>query len=179
MPKDYARPRVSRKKPKPKPRAAKPKRPGFHGPSFSAGILLGGAVVVLGAYTPEFASKQLAKLPDYAPVEPTELVFEFHELLQNSEVPTNPEVYGNDAETPDTPREYVIQAASFRDVDDAEQLRAYLTLQALPVEMARVQLDSGAWYRVIVGPMATSVEANRVMTRLRDQNLSAIWIKRG
>lgn len=179
MPKDYARPSVNVKKPKPKKRPAKSKRPGFHGPSFSAGLLLGGAVVILGAYAPELAEEQLAKLPEATPQEP-EFVFEFDDLLRKSEVPTNPEVYASEADDdPDAVREYLIQAASFRHVDDAEQLRAQLTLEALPVDMTRVNLDSGIWYRVTVGPMTSSVEASRVMTRLRGQNLSAIWIKRG
>lgn len=177
MPKDYSRPRVKVKKPKPKKRPSK--RPGFHGPSFSAGLLLGGAVVILGAYAPELAQEQLAKLPEATPQEP-EFVFEFDDLLRNSEVPTNPDAYASEADDdPEAVREYLIQAASFRHVDDAEQLRAKLTLEALPVDMTRVTIDSGVWYRVTVGPMTSPVQANRVMTRLRSQNLSAIWIKRG
>ena len=77
------------------------------------------------------------------------------------------------------PRRFQIQAASFRRVEDAEQLRAKLMLQALPAQTARVELASGAWHRVIVGPIESEPEAKRVMNLLREQKLAAMWIKRG
>ena len=59
MPKDFAgRSSTARRKPsKPKNRrgAVSPKaRVLFHGPSFSSGAIVGGAIVILAAYAPEW-----------------------------------------------------------------------------------------------------------------------------
>ena len=44
---------------------------------------------------------------------------------------------------------YRVQAASFRKVDDADQLRALLLLQNLPVEMSTSQVNGQRWHRVV------------------------------
>ena len=72
-----------------------------------------------------------------------------------------------------------IQAASFRDADEADQLRARLLLQGLPVNLGQVVLDDVAWHRVTVGPIESAEKADQVMTRLREQNLSAMRINPG
>ena len=53
-----------------------------------------------------------------------------------------------------------------------------LILQGLAAATARVDLNSGAWYRVTVGPIESATEAKSVMNNLREQKLDAIWIKR-
>ena len=194
------------------------KRKGWHGLSFLAGILLGAGAVGLVALAPGMLSEQLAKLPAAARgQDDLEVVFEFPELLRKSEVPINPESYGDasatvnsaparrppatagrsqtasavkktppveaapveDASIQAAPAQIFIQAASFRDTGEAEQLRARLLLQGLPANMEQVELDDGAWHRVTVGPIDSADKANEVLNRLRQQNLSAIRINPG
>ena len=190
------------------------KRKGLHGPSLLAGILLGAGGAGLVVLAPGMLSEQLAKLPAVVPgSEDLEVVFEFPELLRQSEVPINPESYGDPTATvrippvqpppgnavpslpapaeatpivgapvqaaPPQAARFYIQAASFRDVGDAEQLRARLLLEGLPANMGQVLLEDGAWHRVTVGPIESAVEANKVMNRLRQNNLSAIRINPG
>ena len=192
------------------------KRMGLHGPSLLAGLLLGAGGVGLVALAPGMLSEQLARLPALAPgSDDLEVVFEFPELLRQSEVPINPESYGDPVATGRTPSvqppagnavtalpaparrgsspaetapvrgapvqaaRFYIQAASFRDVGDAEQLRARLLLEGLPANMGQVVLEDGAWHRVTVGPIESAAQANKVMNRLRQQNLSAIRINPG
>ena len=171
-----------------------------------AGILLGAGGVALAALAPGFYSEQFAKLPALMPgQDDLDVVFEFPELLRDSEVPIDPALYGDpqapapsagaDAAPPmaaspdeDAPlaapvparaARIFIQAASFRNADDADQLRAQLLLQSLPVKMEQVVLDSGTWHRITVGPLESPSEANNIMARLRQQNLSAIRVNPG
>lgn len=184
--------------------AGRGKGSAWHTPSFLIGALVGLAGGLAMTQAPSYLAEQVESLPAAAPLlasgETEELTFRFDDLLKNSEVPANPERYGPgapaespapasaDAAAPDQaqpirrqplqPQAFHIQAASFRRPEDAEQLRARLMLQALPAAVARVEIDSGAWHRVTVGPIDSAEEAKRIMNLLREQDLSAMWIKR-
>ena len=202
------------------------KRSGFSVGSFLGGLLLGGGGVLIAFEAPGLFTDQLAQLPELPPLEEPEIVFEFPEILRNSEVPADPDAYrspearrraeaeasaaaadqpGGDSQSeadaqpsseaqpdpeagpsPPAPQEaaaapetirFHIQAASFRDRGEAERLRARLLLEDLPAYIARVELRSGAWHRVTLGPIESRSEANRIMSRLRNLNLSAIQVK--
>ncbi len=176
MPKDY------RKSSRPKRRTQNKQPSAFlHGPSFVIGIVVGAILVIVGAYAPEFLEDQPAQVagtPEKA--EERKLEFEFPKILAESEVATNPEPYEVDLpdERSEVASEFLIQAASFRDADEAETLRAQLLLQDMPVSMTRVALKDGNWYRVTVGPYDSQTQAARALTKLREQNLRAIMLKK-
>ena len=178
-----------------KPRAATRRtQPSWHTPSFIAGILFAAAGFALVTQAPDYFSEGVAKLPSPRAVldgeESEQLDFKFTDLLEGSEVPAHPEKYGpalpaSLRAVPRAPRRRAderqpiyIQAASFRDLADAESLRAQLILQGLAAATERADLDSGAWFRVTVGPIESATEAKSVMNNLREQKLDAIWIKR-
>ncbi len=155
----------------------------FHTPSFSAGVILGAMVVLIAAYAPEFLSganseetkAQLAPTPETSP----EVTFEFDNLLRNSKVTADPGAYEVQGQTNEPGSiEYLIQAASFRHEAEAESLRAQLLLQDLPASTTSTRLDNAVWYRVTVGPFDSQVLAQRALTRLREQNLDALYIRR-
>ncbi len=170
----------------------------WHTPSFMAGILFAAAGFTLVTQAPDYFSEGIANLPDPSAVlegdESEQLDFKFTDLLEGSEVPAHPEKYGPALPLASDPpasqpseetapqanegQPIYIQAASFRDLADAENLRAQLILQGLAAATARVDLNSGAWYRVTVGPIESATEAKSVMNNLREQKLDAIWIKR-
>ncbi len=165
----------------------------WHTPSFMVGVLFAAAGFTLVTQAPDYFSEGIAKLPDPSAVlegdESEQLDFKFIDLLEGSEVPAHPEKYGPALPPASDPSEgaappanegqsIYIQAASFRDLADAENLRAQLILQGLAAATARVDLNSGAWYRVTVGPIESATEAKSVMNNLREQKLDAIWIKR-
>jgi len=142
-------------------------------------VVLGAIIVLTAAYAPEFLSSSPASRPSAAPEPSPEVTFEFDNLLRNSQVTTNPDAYaveGTEQETGSI--EYLIQAASFRREADAETLRAQLLLQDLPAQTTSTRLNNAVWYRVTVGPFDSQVLAQRAMTRLREQNLDALWIRR-
>ena len=183
MPKDFAgRGRATtnkRAKRKPNKRSTAKQRVLFHGPSFSSGALVGAAIIILAAYGPELieinetpANTTPPELADQPRVE-----FEFPDLLRNMEVTADPEPYAVPAEKrSDAPATYSIQAASFKSRRDAEILRAKLLLDDLPAKTTSSEVKGQVWYRVVVGPFQRRVEADRAMTRLREQKLSAIRI---
>jgi cell division protein FtsN len=183
MPKDFAsRPRATPTRKTRKPRKKPPATPNarvFHGPSFSAGALLGALLIILAAYLPNPLTPTGTNDPASAAEITEELTFEFHELLEQAQVPTDPTTYVDpESHMPDTGGEYLLQAASFRRAEDADKLRASLILMQLPAAMAKVQLDSGAWYRVLVGPFSSRTDAQRAVNQLREQNVPVMWVQK-
>ena len=170
-------------------RGQKPQRTVFHGPSFSGGVLFGGLLVLTGAYLPDLMphllpdsnAPEAAATVEQANAAPT-VRFVFDDLLRNNEVSSDPSVYvGQPSEGSATdiePEEYLLQAASFRSVDEANALRARLLLLDLPAATDSVALNTGRWYRVTVGPFESKSAAQRAMTALRERNISPMWIKR-
>lgn len=154
----------------------------FHAPSFSAGVVMGAVIVLGAAYLPELLGRDAGATPTTAPAskdEPRKLEFEFDDLLRNSRVVADPEPYASELphET-SVEEEILLQAASFRSREDADQLRARLLLQDLPATTSIIELSNGTWYRVTVGPFTSQVKAQRALTRLREQNLAAMWTRR-
>ena len=188
MPKDFARRagsstgRGSRntKKRQPAKRVSPKARVLFHGPSFATGALVGAAIVILTAYGPE-----LLQMSDTAPAaaeadttHPQPLEFTFPDALKHSEVAADPEPYAVPEEQKQSLHSiYSIQAASFRNKEDADQLRARLLLQNMQARTAASRVNGQTWYRVVVGPFQGRLEADRAMTRLREQGLSAIRLR--
>ena len=68
-------------------------------------------------------------------------------------------------------------SASFRDANDAQQLRAVLLLQNLPVELSSSNVKGQLWHRVVVGPFTRKLDAERARTKLREQDLPAILMR--
>jgi cell division protein FtsN len=50
-------------------------------------------------------------------------------------------------------------------------------LQNLPVEMSTSQVKGQRWHRVVVGPFARKLDAERARTKLREQDLPAILMR--
>lgn len=148
-----------------------------------------GAVMVLGvAYLPELLGSPMWQAADGAGAPATagaetaagageapQVEFEFDDLLRNSRVAANPEPYVSEPATERSePERILLQAASFRDRDDADRLRAQLLLIDLPAATEAITLSNGAWYRVTVGPFDSQVKAQRALTQLREMNIAAI-----
>ncbi|GAB2714513.1 SPOR domain-containing protein [Halomonas garicola] len=69
-----------------------------------------------------------------------------------------------DREAPTEPGHYMLQAASFREVADANELRSRLQNLSLLAKISEVKASGVTWHRVQVGPY----EDTRELTRARD-----------
>jgi cell division protein FtsN len=73
--------------------------------------------------------------------------------------------------------DFWVRADSFKQKDRADSLRGSLTLLNLPVEASSSEVNNQVWHLVSVGPYKKEVEAQRVVTRLRQENLQPSLVK--
>ena len=159
------------------PTRGKKKSTTFHGPSFSSGAIFGALVVLLAAYLPEWMATESS---DIAPAaaesrDTPKVTFEFPDLLKNGEIKVNTVPYQPSNRVEDSePAIYQVQAASFLNEGDANEMRARLILLNLPASVEINESTTGTWHRVILGPYERRVDANRALTKLREQGISGI-----
>lgn len=176
-----AKPAKKRSRPSARTARATPTRgkktASFHGPSFSSGAIFGAVLVLLAAYLPEWletppGSKEQAATN--APDAPS-VTFEFPDILKDREIPVDTSPYQTESsKQSDKPNSYKVQAASFRDRGEADELRANLLLSNLPADVVISDGDTGRWFRVTLGPFDRRVDANRALTKLRERGISGI-----
>lgn len=82
----------------------------------------------------------------------------------------------NEAAT-NTPGRYMLQAASFRQASDAEQLRSRLRNLSLLAEISEVKADGNTWHRVQVGPYEDTRELNRAQDLMNTQGIEPLLIQ--
>lgn len=75
------------------------------------------------------------------------------------------------------PKRYVLQAASFRELSDAEQLRGRLRNLSLLAQISEVQAGGDTWHRVQVGPYEDTRELNRAQDLMATQGIEPLMIQ--
>lgn len=157
----------------------------FHWGSFGAGIALGIAFTLAGALLPEWwGSRPVAANPPVPVASDSTPVtrFEFFERLPNEKIatrPDRPETKTRPPLTSEGTHEFLLQAGSFTNREDAERLRETLAQAGWNTETTTVTLSSGATrHRVIVGPFASSQDTQRAITQLRKQDVDALVLAR-
>lgn len=73
--------------------------------------------------------------------------------------------------------QFILQAGSFRQYEQADKLKASLALLGLEAEIQKVTVDNDTWHRVRIGPFTDRKELNVVRQRLEDNNINAITLK--
>ena len=88
-----------------------------------------------------------------------------------------------DSDTAFASGHYILQVASFRSMNDADGLKAQLTLLGFQPVVQTVAIDSDKkWHRVRIGPYADrdALEAARVRLRADGHdNPLVVWVKKG
>lgn len=109
--------------------------------------------------------------------------FDFYRMLPSFEV-VIPEQEPNVAR--DTvpqaivePGEYVLQAGSFSQYEDADRRRAELALQGIESTIQRVSIDDRTYHRVRIGPTRNLEQLNQQRARLRLANIDVLRIRLG
>ena len=105
--------------------------------------------------------------------------FDFYDRLKNISIPV-PEDTRTEIETaPKEDIEFLLQVASFRQAQDAEQLRAELILMNLEAHIEKAEVRNGeTWHRVLVGPFASRSYLAKARQTLLSNGHQALLLKR-
>lgn len=111
-------------------------------------------------------------------VETDEMQWDFYNIFPKSEVPIIEEYQKDGTKTVvASPTAWLLQAGSFRDPADADRLRAELILQGMNVFTREVESNGQSWHRVLVGPIPSELETDRLRRRLAEANIASITLK--
>ncbi|MBX5461058.1 MAG: SPOR domain-containing protein [Steroidobacteraceae bacterium] len=109
--------------------------------------------------------------------------YDFYEMLPNFEVvvPERDRDVKRDlpAARIERPGVYVLQAGSYRNLPDAERVRAQLALQGIESKVQRVAVDNDVWHRVRIGPISDLAELNRLRRQLQAAEIDGLVIRVG
>ena len=82
------------------------------------------------------------------------------------------------AEPPEAGVNYILQAGSFGNLEDADRLKAKLTLSGLETHIEKVAIEGkGAYYRVRLGPYASVEALDNASGKLAQLGIKALRIK--
>ena len=107
--------------------------------------------------------------------------FDFYEILPKFEV-VIPEVESEariDRATRavEEPGRYVLQAGSFRESTDAEQMKETLEVLGIQSSIQKVTIDADNFHRVRIGPTSDLDELNEVRRQLWNAQIESLLIK--
>ena len=73
---------------------------------------------------------------------------------------------------------YLLQAGSFRQLEDADRRRAELLLLGLQPEIEETSGDNGRWFRVYLGPFDSRSTMSRARSLTAGQDIDTLVLKR-
>lgn len=105
--------------------------------------------------------------------------FEFYKILPGSEEPITEQQLQKDVqEKPSSKDKYYLQAGSFKNAEDAENLKAKLAMLGMEANVQSADLsEKGMWHRVRVGPFTKIADINQVRASLLESGVDATLIK--
>jgi cell division protein FtsN len=104
--------------------------------------------------------------------------FQFYKILTDQQK-TTPVAPANQAKTTDKKQQaayepQILQAGSFPNIDDAENLKAKLALLGVEANIQSAAIkDKGVWYRVRLGPYKNADELNRARGFLKQNGVNS------
>jgi cell division protein FtsN len=102
-------------------------------------------------------------------------IFEFYDSLKNNEI-IPPGDASNKTMALKTP--YILQAASFQKVKDADALKAKLILEGLDVSIQQFNNKGEIWHRVLIGPYTDQDKMNQAKSTLAQHNITPIVLQK-
>lgn len=104
--------------------------------------------------------------------------FEFYKILPGAEEPVTEQQLQQVVPQPSSKESYFIQAGSFQNAEDADNLKAKLAMMGVEASVQVVDLaEKGIWHRVRVGPFADAGEISRVRASLQQNGIQTSLIK--
>ncbi|MEN9705990.1 MAG: hypothetical protein RLZZ393_1869 [Pseudomonadota bacterium] len=115
--------------------------------------------------------------------EPPPQQFDFYDKLLKDEVVPPEKGQGARREQPasriDQPGTYVLQAGTFREIEDAERARARLAKLGIAATLQRVSVDDDVWHRIRIGPIGNLDQLNRMRDQLHRVDIEPIVTRVG
>ena len=106
--------------------------------------------------------------------------FDFYYILPELEVsvPEQEIAKSNDPQSaPAEDVDYILQVGSFKQHEQADQLKARLALQGIKANIQSIRINDDTWHRVRIGPLQDIATLNRVNKQLKDNGFNAIIVK--
>jgi cell division septation protein DedD len=117
------------------------------------------------------------------PAEPAKPKFDFYTILPSKELVVP------DSEIKTRAREervgkakeskYILQAGSFKDFKEADQLRAKLALMGIESRVEKTKVGNVTWSRVRLGPYVRMSSVSTIRTRLRQNGIDVVVTEMG
>ena len=144
-------------------------------PAFFSGLVVG----ALGMHFLPLLLENNNSLPGSIPQDTKNIVtpdFQFPNILKGTEI-TVPE--SKPEPNPEANVSYLLQVASFKNQRDAESLRVRLLLLNLKAFVEPFDTNAGDnWHRVLVGPFENESKTISARTKLAENDLDALLLKR-
>jgi len=105
--------------------------------------------------------------------------FEFYNILPNAEETITDQQLKQASQQPLPKDKYFLQAGSFQNADDADNLKAKLAMLGVEatVQAVNVPEKKGVWHRVRVGPFSSIDDLNQVRASLQQNGVQSSPIK--
>ena len=104
--------------------------------------------------------------------------FEFYEMLPGNEEPVTEIELQKAAEQPILKDKYYLQVGSFKDTEDAENLKARIAMLGMEAYVQSADLsEKGMWHRVRVGPFTNIDTIKKTKSSLLQSGIKANLIK--
>jgi cell division protein FtsN len=150
-------------------------------PAFFAGLLIGALVMY---FLPPMLSgtkiEKIAKAPEVVEKKAIEeLTFDFYTLLKDNEILIDQDQDSHTSAEQNKNTEYLLQVASFKNLEDAENLKVELLLMNLSANSETVTNKNGEiFHRVLVGPFPNTSKMASARARLAQNNMESLLLKR-
>jgi cell division protein FtsN len=104
--------------------------------------------------------------------------FEFYKILPDAEEPAPEHQIKQAAQRTSSQDKYFLQAGSFQNADDADNLKAKLAMLGVEASVQAANLpEKGTWHRVRVGPFSSVADSDRVRASLQQSGVQSSLIK--
>ena len=71
------------------------------------------------------------------------------------------------------PGQYLLQAGSFKQYQEADRMKASLALLGVQANIQKVKVNNDTWHRVRIGPYTNLAELNDVRARLKKNDVDS------
>ena len=130
--------------------------------------------------TARIPPSQTAKVEEKTPKAEDKPRFDFYKILPGSEeaTPEKPAKESGKGSTGTGKEAFFLQAGSFQNAPDADNLKARLALLGVEASIETTSLpDKGVWHRVRIGPYTSVEELNRTRDTLKQNGVQTTLVK--